>query len=95
MVLLSVVESCAVVRKSNYVSFSGGNGRKEGDVLFNDSLNTFYFTVTWRRTITQIVREETRCHHIDYSFRLTARVLLYAPSHRQDSTYHGTGWIEK
>ena len=24
-----------------------------------------------------------------YSFRLTARVLLYAPSHRQDSRYHG------
>ena len=24
-----------------------------------------------------------------FSFRLTARVLLYAPSHRQDSTYHG------
>ena len=24
-----------------------------------------------------------------YSFRLTARVILYAPSHRQDSTYHG------
>ena len=23
-----------------------------------------------------------------YSFRLTARVLLYAPSHRQESTYH-------
>ena len=41
----------------------------------------------WLRTIL-IVRKETRCHHIDYSFRLTARVLLYAPSHRQDSTYH-------
>ena len=27
--------------------------------------------------------------HMGYSFRLTARVLLYAPSHRQDSTYHG------
>ena len=26
---------------------------------------------------------------MDYSFRLAARVLLYAPSHRQDSTYHG------
>ena len=26
---------------------------------------------------------------IGYSFRLTARVLLYAPSHRQDNTYHG------
>ena len=36
-----------------------------------------------------IVRKETRCRHIIYSFRLTARVLLYAPSHRQDNTYHG------
>ena len=26
-----------------------------------------------------------------YSFRLTARVLLYAPSHRQDNTYHSRG----
>ena len=24
-------------------------GRKEGNVLFNDALNTFYFTVIWRR----------------------------------------------
>ena len=24
--------------------------RKEGNVLFNDALNTFYFTVIWRRT---------------------------------------------
>ena len=32
------------------------------------------------------MREETRCH-MGYSFQLTARVLLYAPSHRQDSTY--------
>ena len=35
----------------------------------------------WLRTIL-IVRKETRCHHIGYSYRLTARVLLYAPSHR-------------
>ena len=25
-------------------------GRKEGNILFNDALNTFYFTVIWRRT---------------------------------------------
>ena len=37
----------------------------------------------WLRTIL-LVGKETRCRHI-----LTARVLLYAPSHRQDSTYHG------
>ena len=42
----------------------------------------------WLRTIL-IVRKETSCRHIGYSFRLTARVLLYAPSHRQDNTYHG------
>ena len=42
----------------------------------------------WLRTIL-IVRKETRCRHIGYSFRLTARVLLYAPSHRQDITYQG------
>ena len=42
----------------------------------------------WLRTIL-IVRKETRCRHIGYSYRLAARVLLYAPSHRQDNTYHG------
>ena len=67
---------------------------RERNVLFNDALNTFYLRLCgvrhniWLRTIL-IVREETRCRHIGYSYRLTARVLLYAPSHRQDNTYHG------
>ena len=42
----------------------------------------------WLKTIL-IVRKETRCCHIGYSFRLAPRVLLYASSHRQDNTYHG------
>ena len=42
----------------------------------------------WLRTIL-IVRKETCCRHMGYSFRSTARVLLYASFHRQDSTYHG------
>ena len=42
----------------------------------------------WLRTIL-IVKKEIRCRQIGYSFWLTARVLLCAPSHRQDSTYHG------
>ena len=42
----------------------------------------------WLRTIL-IVRKETRCRHIGYSYRLTARIILYAPSYRQDSTHHG------
>ena len=40
----------------------------------------------WLRTI-QIAREETRCRHIGLSFRLAARILLYASSHTQDNTY--------
>ena len=39
----------------------------------------------WLRSIL-IVRKETRCRHMGYSLRLTARVIL---SHRQDRTYHG------
>ena len=42
----------------------------------------------WLRTIL-IVRKETRCRHIGYSFRLAARVILYALSHTRDNTYHG------
>ena len=66
-------------------------GRKEGNVLFNDALNTFYLRLYDVRHMVKdhSVREETRCRHMGYSFRLTARVLLYAPSHRQDNTYHG------
>ena len=41
----------------------------------------------WYRTI-QIAREDTRWRNMGYSFRLAARVLLYALSHRQDSIYH-------
>ena len=65
--------------------------RKEGYVLFNDALNTFYLgymaSDIWLRTFL-IVRKETRCHHMGYSLQLTARVLLYASSHRQDNTHH-------
>ena len=41
----------------------------------------------WYRT-TQIAREKTHLCHMGYSFRLAARLCLYASSHRQDSTYH-------
>ena len=32
-------------RQSPYGNIFGGVSRKEGNVLFNDALNTFYFTV--------------------------------------------------
>ena len=66
-------------------------GRKELFYLTTHSTHFIYGYMAsdiWLRTIL-IVRKETRCRHMGYSFRLTARVLLYASSHRQDSTYHG------
>ena len=54
--------------------------KRERNVLFNDTLNTFYL---WLYGVRHMVKD------IGYSYRLTASVLLYAPSHRQDSTYHG------
>ena len=64
--------------------------RKEMFYLMMHSTHFIYGYMAsdiWLRTIL-IVRKETRCCHIGYSFRLPARVLLYAPSHRQDNTYH-------
>ena len=65
---------------------------RERNVLFNMHSTHFIYgymaSDIWLRTIL-IVKKEIRCRHIGYSYRLTARVLLYAPSHRQDNTYHG------
>ena len=41
------------------------------------------------------MRKETCSCHIGYSYRLTARVLLYAPSHRHDNTYHGLWYTSR
>ena len=65
-------------------------GRKEMFYLTTHLTHFIYGYMAsdiWLRTIL-IVRKETCCPHIGYSFRLTARVLLYTPSHRQDSTHH-------
>ena len=63
----------------------------EGNVLFNDALNTFYLRLYGFRHMVKDHSDSekgTRCrHYIDY-FRLAARVLLYASSHIHDSEYH-------
>ena len=66
-------------------------GRKEMFYLTTHSTHFIYGYMAsdiWLRTIL-IAREKTRCRHMGYTYRLTARVLLYASSHRQDKTYHG------
>ena len=79
-------------------AFASGNSKngsqdRKGKEMFYLTTHSTHFIYgymvsdIWLRTIL-IVRKETCCCHIGYSFRLTVRVLLYAPSHRQDSTYH-------
>ena len=67
-----------------------GLGSKEGrNFLFNDTLNTFYL---WLYGVKHMVKDHSDslrgnpCHHMGYSLRSAARVLLYASSHRH--TYH-------
>ena len=57
--------------------------------MFYLTTHSTHFIYGYMASNILIVRKETHSHHIGYSFWLTARVLLYAPSHRQDSTYHG------
>ena len=69
------------------------NRRKKREMFYLTTHSTHFIysymaSDIWLRTIL-IVRKETRCRHIGYSYRLTARVHLYEPSHRQDNTYHG------
>ena len=68
-------------------------GEREREMFYLTTLSTHfiygYMASDIRLRTILIVRKETRCCHIGYSYRLTARVLLYAPSHRQDNTYHG------
>ena len=71
-------------------------GRKEMFYLTTHSTHFIYdylMSDIGQRT-TQIAREETRCRHIGYSFRLTAKVLLCAQSRRQN-TYHGLWYTSR
>ena len=92
--------SSLIINNLKNLVFPDGDLTSHIDALNMSEREMFYLTThsthfiygymasdIWLRTIL-IVRKETRCHHIGYSYRLTARVLLYAPSHRQDSTYH-------
>ena len=62
--------------------------KRERNVLFNNALNTFYL---WLYGVRHMVKDHSDSEKGNPlpSYRLTVRVLLYAPSHRQDNTHHG------
>ena len=98
--MMHIKEPLLLIRKSSPCGRSGfplllsqSDAISEREMFYLTTHSTHFIygymaSDIWLRTIL-IVRKETRCRHIGYSFRLTARVLLYAPSHRQDNTYHG------
>ena len=64
---------------------------KEGNVLFNDTLNTFYLLLYGIRHMVKDHSDSERGNPLQphgLVFPISS-ILLYAPSHRQDSTYHG------
>ena len=61
-------------------------GKKEVFYLTMHSTHFIYGYMVKDHSDSKI--EETCCCHMGYSFRLAAKVLLYAPFHRRDSTYN-------
>ena len=54
-----------------FLSLSSEQGRKEGNILFNDALNTLYLRLYCVRHMVKYhsTREKTCCHHMSYTFQ--------------------------
>ena len=97
VISLLVIEEIAkhkIYFSNFFPSFFFCRHRNYGNVLFNDALNTYYLRLYGVRHMVKDHSDSEKGnplppYHMGYSFRLTARVILYVPSHRQDSTYHG------
>ena len=78
----------------SHMMFQLNHGRRERErnVLFNDALNTFYLLLYGVRHMVKDHSDSEKGNplppHRLLFYQLTARVLLYAPSHIQDNTYH-------
>ena len=68
-----------------YAPWYAQEGRKKGNDLFNDALNTFYLRL---HDIGHMVKDHSDSESKPAAATWAARVLLYASSHRQDNTYH-------
>ena len=69
-----------------------GGREEEGNVLFNDALNTFYLRLYGVEHMAKDHSDSERGNlqppH-GLLFPINSKGFLYAPSHREDSTYHG------
>ena len=67
-------------------------GRKEGNVLFNDTLNTFYLWLYGNRHVVEDHLDSERGNPLpplhELIVSISSKGFLYAPFHSQDRTYH-------
>ena len=66
--------------------------KRERNVLFNDALNTFYLRLYGVRHMVKDHSDSEKGNPLPPHrplFQINSKVFLYAPSHRQDNTYHG------
>ena len=82
--MVHIKEPLLLIDKSSH-----SKSRKEGNVIFN-ALNTFYLRLYGvRHMVKDHCDSEKRNPLLQHRLLLlTARVISYAPSHRQDNTYH-------
>ena len=66
--------------------------RKEGNVLFNDALNTFYLRLYGVRHMVKDHSDSEKGNPLPphwLLFPISSKGSLYASPHKQDNTYHG------
>ena len=63
---------------------------KEGNVLFNDALNTYYSRLYGVRHMVKDHSDSERGNPLPpiHGLLFPTRVILFAPSHRQDNAYY-------
>ena len=83
-----------VETKTVHLATSGGqNRRKEGNVLFNDALNTFYLRLYGVRHMVKDHSDSERGnplppHRLLFPINSKGSFIIICTYHRQDSTYH-------
>ena len=85
--VLTLSEACRIVCQPS----AKQSRRKEGNVYFNDPFNTFYLRLYgFGHMVKDYSDSEKRNLLLPHglSFQFAARILLYAPPHRQESTYN-------
>ena len=81
---------------SHWATFLPTIGRNEGNVLFNDALNTFYLRLYGVIHMVEDHSDSERGNPLSPHRPLfPISSILYVSSHRQDNTYHGLSYTSR